>query len=60
LNAAPAGKYLVRVEVGLDQSDDCRNAVAVQGGEEGAASLWQQELFQGEGAIDGFAFVFCP
>ena len=60
VDATPAGEDFFFVEVALDEANDGGLAVGAGGGEEGTAAFGHEEFFQGEGAVDGEAFVVGP
>ena len=60
VDATPAGEDFFLVEVALNEANDGGLAVGAGGGEEGAAAFGHEEFFQGEGAVDGEAFVVGP
>jgi hypothetical protein len=60
VDGLPALEDLVLVVDGLDEAEDGGLAGAVGSGEEGAASFGADELFDGDGAVDGLSFVVVP
>lgn len=60
VDATPAGEDFFFVEVALDEADDGGLTGGGGGGEEGAAAFGHEEFFEGEGAVEGDAFVVGP